>query len=436
MRKSSFVFFLASIALGFAFIPVSDVQAITTEAECLAASGVCQVTATCASDRHVAQPVATEGCNDNWIQKFCCLPGAPVAPTGLTDDACAAKYAGGVCRNETPSALCNPGESPTVDLCTAGPTNARRCCVPPGSSTSPVSSTGAPTQVTGPTLGDYQLLEQIPGSNRSTGRLNTYLEDIYRFAFWTVGISVVFMLTIGGFMYLTSAGNTSRMESAKTVIFDAILGLVLALVAWLFLYVINPDLVKVRLPSVSITPTTPTAPPVTPTAPPVTPPTSTGSGSSQTFAQRLQAGSPGVQLSGSGSCSSSSGAVSPASSIAQAASGSSVTVCQANCPGSGLCSGSTRLSDTMLGAIISVGAQYPLTVTSFTGGAHSNNSVHYRGSAVDVRPSAPKAQWPEIQAAFRQTGARAICDIWDTVRKANISIPCNDSRADHIHAQW
>jgi ABC-type uncharacterized transport system YnjBCD ATPase subunit len=125
-------------------------------------------------------------------------------------------------------------------------------------------STNDSFTVTGRDLLNYQLLEQIPGSNETVGRLDTYLQDIYRFAFWTVGIAVVFMLTIGGFMYLTAAGNTSRMESAKTVIFDAILGLVLALVAWLFLYVINPDLVNLNLRAISITPiasrTAPAAP--------------------------------------------------------------------------------------------------------------------------------------------------------------------------------
>lgn len=102
------------------------------------------------------------------------------------------------------------------------------------------------------------------------GNFNTYLEDIYRLAFWVVGIAVVFMLTVGGFMYLTSAGNTARMESAKTVIFDAILGLILALVAWLFLYVINPDLINVTLPMVGVTPPSPQLPP--PSIPPSTPP--------------------------------------------------------------------------------------------------------------------------------------------------------------------
>jgi hypothetical protein len=302
----------------------------------------------------------------------------------------------------------------------------RICCRnnPPTTTTTTVG-TGS---VTGSIMQDYTLLEQIPGSSSTTGRLSTYLQDIYRFAFWTVGIAVVFMLTIGGFMYLTSAGYPARVATAKTVIFDAILGLILALVAWLFLNVINPDLVNVRLPSASITPSSVPSPVTT---------TVTSGGSSQTLAQQLQAGAPGVTLSGSGSCSSSSGTVSPASNMGQAASASPVTSCQAGCPGSGLCNGSTGLSDAMLRGLINVGARYPFTVSSLAGGSHGGGSSHYNGRAVDVVPSAPKSQWPEIQSAFRSQGATlVICDIFDAASNRNISIPCNDSRADHIHAAW
>jgi len=48
-------------------------------------------------------------------------------------------------------------------------------------------------------------------------------------------------------MYLTSAGNTSKMDVAKKVVTDAVIGLVIVLTAYLVLYVINPDLVKVTL---------------------------------------------------------------------------------------------------------------------------------------------------------------------------------------------
>lgn len=92
----------------------------------------------------------------------------------------------------------------------------------------------------------YEALEAIPGSDR-TGEISPYLHAIYRFALWAVGIAAFFMLVIGGMMYLTSAGNTSTLNTAKKVIFDALIGLGLALAAWLILYVINPQLVEVNL---------------------------------------------------------------------------------------------------------------------------------------------------------------------------------------------
>jgi len=204
--------------------------------------------------------------------------------TNETYPACA-----GTCRNMS----CNAGESVVPSaVCSSA---YQVCC---STNVAPV-----PGSVTGPLLGDYQLLEQIPGSSNSAGRLNTYLEDIYRFAFWTVGIAVVFMLTIGGFMYLTSAGNTSRMESAKTVIFDAILGLVLALVAWLFLYVVNPNLVNLNLTAVSIRPISSTAPASTTgdaTGGTTPPPTSSGL---YTHAEAMAALANGISVSSSGNCS-------------------------------------------------------------------------------------------------------------------------------------
>ncbi|KKP79587.1 MAG: hypothetical protein UR78_C0011G0001, partial [Candidatus Moranbacteria bacterium GW2011_GWF2_35_39] len=51
---------------------------------------------------------------------------------------------------------------------------------------------------------------------------------------------------IGGYMYLTSAGNTAQTGKAKGVIFDAIAGLALALVSYVLLWTINPDLVKFK----------------------------------------------------------------------------------------------------------------------------------------------------------------------------------------------
>jgi hypothetical protein len=94
---------------------------------------------------------------------------------------------------------------------------------------------------------DYTTLEPIPGTGNTGADLKAYLEAIYKFAIWTVGIAAILMLTIGGFMYMVSAGNTSKAETAKKVITDAILGLVIVLGAYLILYVINPDLVNITI---------------------------------------------------------------------------------------------------------------------------------------------------------------------------------------------
>lgn len=96
---------------------------------------------------------------------------------------------------------------------------------------------------------DYTPLEKIPGSDTETSGVTdfyTYVSAIYKFGIWAVGIVALFMLTFGGYTYITSAGNNSSMETAKKIITDAIVGVIMALTAYLLLYVINPDLVKMK----------------------------------------------------------------------------------------------------------------------------------------------------------------------------------------------
>jgi len=99
---------------------------------------------------------------------------------------------------------------------------------------------------------DYKLLEDFPGVAGMAAKsvytdLPGMIKALYNFGIWTVGIAALFMIIIGGFMYMTSAGNTSRSGSAKAIIGDAFLGLIAALGAYLLLYVINPDLTKINL---------------------------------------------------------------------------------------------------------------------------------------------------------------------------------------------
>jgi len=52
------------------------------------------------------------------------------------------------------------------------------------------------------------------------------------------------MITVGGFWYVTSAGNQAQATTAKSIITDAFLGLFVALFAFLILRTINPNLVE------------------------------------------------------------------------------------------------------------------------------------------------------------------------------------------------
>ncbi len=94
----------------------------------------------------------------------------------------------------------------------------------------------------------YVPMEKLPGSPGAAS-FKDYVLAIYNFAIWTVGIAAFLMISIGGFWYFTAAGNTSKVTKAKEIIGDALLGVVVSMVAWLILYVINPDLVNVNLSS-------------------------------------------------------------------------------------------------------------------------------------------------------------------------------------------
>ncbi len=92
-------------------------------------------------------------------------------------------------------------------------------------------------------------LEYIPLEDTFFKKEHALLPNLLKYLFnvgiWIVGLAALFMLMIGGATYLLSAGNTATMGSAKNIMRDAILGLVLALGSWLLLYVINPDLVGI-----------------------------------------------------------------------------------------------------------------------------------------------------------------------------------------------
>jgi len=107
---------------------------------------------------------------------------------------------------------------------------------------------------TTPGFTPLEKLPEIGGvSPGETPSLSSYFQWIFVFGISIAGILAVLMMVIGGIQYVTAYGNPGQVERGKDRITQALLGLLLAVTAWLILYTINPDLAKGKLeiPSIS-----------------------------------------------------------------------------------------------------------------------------------------------------------------------------------------
>lgn len=73
--------------------------------------------------------------------------------------------------------------------------------------------------------------------------LAQYIAGAYAFLISIAGLVASVMMIVGGFQYVTSAGDKSRIGAAKTRIVNALIGMVLAFGSYALLYTINPSLV-------------------------------------------------------------------------------------------------------------------------------------------------------------------------------------------------
>lgn len=88
----------------------------------------------------------------------------------------------------------------------------------------------------------------IPGMPRSIdgSSIGEYVKVVYNYAIGSVGILSTVVMTFGGILWITSAGNTSRVEKAKATIAASLTGLILALSSYTLLHIVNPDLLNFK----------------------------------------------------------------------------------------------------------------------------------------------------------------------------------------------
>jgi uncharacterized membrane protein len=89
----------------------------------------------------------------------------------------------------------------------------------------------------------YPVFPGAPDINQDENQnLNQIVAWFYYFIVAVAGLAAFIMLVIGGFKWLTSAGNPAAISDAKDQITKALLGLLIILASWLILQVINPEL--------------------------------------------------------------------------------------------------------------------------------------------------------------------------------------------------
>jgi len=72
--------------------------------------------------------------------------------------------------------------------------------------------------------------------------LPEYVKYIFNFSIWIVGLVALGFLLVGGFKYLTSAGNPTAQSDSKNQIFSALFGMIILISSYLILKTVNPEL--------------------------------------------------------------------------------------------------------------------------------------------------------------------------------------------------
>lgn len=71
-----------------------------------------------------------------------------------------------------------------------------------------------------------------PNVGGGFGTLGESINTIFTFVITIAGIIFVILFLVGGIQYLTAAGNEEQTGKAKRLLVDAIVGLIIVLLAW------------------------------------------------------------------------------------------------------------------------------------------------------------------------------------------------------------
>jgi hypothetical protein len=103
-------------------------------------------------------------------------------------------------------------------------------------------------------------LPNIPGTPNPYESPANFVYYLFVFALAVGGILAFGSIVIAGIEWTISAGNPSLQEDAKDRIRNAVFGLILLLASYVILYTINPQLVRLKNPTIEPLPNLPPPP--------------------------------------------------------------------------------------------------------------------------------------------------------------------------------
>lgn len=95
----------------------------------------------------------------------------------------------------------------------------------------------------------YKLQIGIAGLTE-VKNLGEYISTLYKFSIGLAIFFAIIMTTVAGFLWLTSGGAADKIGRAKKMIFNAVIGIILAAGSYTILQTINPQLLKLQLPRI------------------------------------------------------------------------------------------------------------------------------------------------------------------------------------------
>jgi hypothetical protein len=106
-------------------------------------------------------------------------------------------------------------------------------------------------QIPIPGINTEKAMSSDPATGKITSNLlGLYIKGIYDYGLSIAGILAAIVLMAGGLIWLTSAGNETKVGQAKSMIISSITGLVILFSAWIILNTVNPKLLDMQAISV------------------------------------------------------------------------------------------------------------------------------------------------------------------------------------------